>query len=398
MNAHEVLYRLDITRQTLTKYVKNGIIKAEKKENGQYEYDDESVYKLLNERKNSDTKVISWSPATSWFRDDYSPGTLISGQSRIPFINKIATNCIEAGENPIIFDLRGNLKDLYNNPDVKVIKIKDLKRGAFNPFTFYDTPAFYDILDIVKILYGEEIEVSNEANLIQAINDYMKIDNSKDIIGFAKYLLNLENEFLLDVGKVLSTMENWKPATLITSSMTFTKSSNKTLDYGNILLNKPIIISFEDMSFSPIICEQTDCYLMSERISLAILYMLFEKLLNKLRYREDKLSTIMIDDVNILFQIKQLAYTFDKMIVYGKTCKKSLVVSTEDVTQLPKNIFDGMASKFIFRSNHKEIAYLGQILNFYYEDTNNHIDLYTLPDNVCVFYYPHNYNKLLKVY
>ena len=47
MKANEVLNLLRITRPTLTKYVKEGIIKTEKLPNGRYEYDTESVYAFL---------------------------------------------------------------------------------------------------------------------------------------------------------------------------------------------------------------------------------------------------------------------------------------------------------------------------------------------------------------
>lgn len=48
MKAKEVLQILKITRQTLTKYVKEGRVKVTVKGNGQYDYDSDSVYKLLN--------------------------------------------------------------------------------------------------------------------------------------------------------------------------------------------------------------------------------------------------------------------------------------------------------------------------------------------------------------
>lgn len=48
MKSSDVLRVLDITRPTLTKYVKTGIIKATTKPNGQYDYDEESVYAFLN--------------------------------------------------------------------------------------------------------------------------------------------------------------------------------------------------------------------------------------------------------------------------------------------------------------------------------------------------------------
>lgn len=48
MNSKEVLRVLGVTRQTLTKYVKEGTIKVETLPNGRYDYDDESVYKFFN--------------------------------------------------------------------------------------------------------------------------------------------------------------------------------------------------------------------------------------------------------------------------------------------------------------------------------------------------------------
>ena len=54
MKAKKVLKILAISRVTLYKYVKNGIIKVTKMENGYYDYDNESVMKFIgkNERKN----------------------------------------------------------------------------------------------------------------------------------------------------------------------------------------------------------------------------------------------------------------------------------------------------------------------------------------------------------
>lgn len=48
MKAKEVLQILKVTRQTLTKYVKEGRVKVTVKGNGQYDYDSDSVYTLLN--------------------------------------------------------------------------------------------------------------------------------------------------------------------------------------------------------------------------------------------------------------------------------------------------------------------------------------------------------------
>lgn len=48
MKSKEVLELLQITRPTLTKYVKEGLIKINILPNGRYDYDKDSVYKLFN--------------------------------------------------------------------------------------------------------------------------------------------------------------------------------------------------------------------------------------------------------------------------------------------------------------------------------------------------------------
>lgn len=48
LKSCDVLRILQITRPTLTKYVKEGKINVVKKGNGQYDYDEDSVYKMLN--------------------------------------------------------------------------------------------------------------------------------------------------------------------------------------------------------------------------------------------------------------------------------------------------------------------------------------------------------------
>ena len=55
MKSNKVLKLLNITRPTLSSYVKKGRLKATMQSNGYYNYDEESVYKILNkdiERKN----------------------------------------------------------------------------------------------------------------------------------------------------------------------------------------------------------------------------------------------------------------------------------------------------------------------------------------------------------
>ena len=67
MKAKEVLEKLNITRPTLTKYVKQGLVKVDSVINGQYNYNEESVDKLLDGNWNANTtsKTISLTNANT---------------------------------------------------------------------------------------------------------------------------------------------------------------------------------------------------------------------------------------------------------------------------------------------------------------------------------------------
>lgn len=51
MKAKKVIKLLQITRPTLCSYVKKGIVKVKELPNGYYEYDDDSIYKLIGVEK-----------------------------------------------------------------------------------------------------------------------------------------------------------------------------------------------------------------------------------------------------------------------------------------------------------------------------------------------------------
>ena len=48
IKSKDVLRLLQISRPTLTKYVKTGVISVDVLPNGQYDYNEEDVYKIIN--------------------------------------------------------------------------------------------------------------------------------------------------------------------------------------------------------------------------------------------------------------------------------------------------------------------------------------------------------------
>ena len=62
MKSKDVLKLINITRPTLTKYVKNKTILVDATINGQYVYNDDSVYALIGKHKNKEKRInISYS-------------------------------------------------------------------------------------------------------------------------------------------------------------------------------------------------------------------------------------------------------------------------------------------------------------------------------------------------
>ena len=59
MKSKEVLSLLRISRPTLTKYVKTGVVKVNKLPNGQYDYNADSVYQLLNKNVKRKTYIYA---------------------------------------------------------------------------------------------------------------------------------------------------------------------------------------------------------------------------------------------------------------------------------------------------------------------------------------------------
>ena len=62
MKSKEVLNLLKVTRPTLTKYVKTGLVQVDATVNGHYVYNDASVFALIGKKaKRHDREVVSYS-------------------------------------------------------------------------------------------------------------------------------------------------------------------------------------------------------------------------------------------------------------------------------------------------------------------------------------------------
>lgn len=88
MKAKEVLKLLNVTRNTLTKYVQMGLIKVSTTPTGRYIYDDDSVFAFIGLKKKRDNKLII----------SYSRVSTQSQKSQLKEqTNRIYNSCINLG-------------------------------------------------------------------------------------------------------------------------------------------------------------------------------------------------------------------------------------------------------------------------------------------------------------
>jgi predicted site-specific integrase-resolvase len=156
MKANEVLDRLGISRVTLCKYVKSGIIKADKLRNGQYNYDEESVYEFLGQKFNRKQKVnISYSRvSTQAQKDQLKEQTL-----------RIYNSCISKG-----IELDEQIEDIKSGMDAdrKGFQklIERVIKGEIGLLVIENkdrlTRFNFDTLQLIFKYYGTQIVVLND--------------------------------------------------------------------------------------------------------------------------------------------------------------------------------------------------------------------------------------------
>lgn len=156
MKANEVLDRLGISRVTLCKYVKSGIIKADKLGNGQYNYDEESVYEFLGQKFDRKQKVnVSYSRvSTQAQKDQLKEQTL-----------RIYNSCISKG-----IELDEQIEDIKSGMDAdrKGFQrlIERVIKGEIGLLVIENkdrlTRFNFDTLQLIFKYYGTQIIVLND--------------------------------------------------------------------------------------------------------------------------------------------------------------------------------------------------------------------------------------------
>ena len=164
MKAKEVLSVLQITRPTLTKYVKNGSIKVTVMGNGRYDYDADSVYKMLNKEIERKTYLYA-RVTTSKEKKDL--------ERQIAFLKVF---CIKNGY-PILSG--------------KVCRVITMYRDRITRIGF-------DFFSTVFKRYGCEIIVINEVGSEEL--DYIEIDKECNSL-LDCYCSSAKNKFLKSIEK-----------------------------------------------------------------------------------------------------------------------------------------------------------------------------------------------------
>ena len=174
MKASQVMEILNITRQTLTKYVHEGYIKVIVLPTGRYIYDDNSVYALVGlKKKKYNTKIISYARVST-----QSQKTQLKEQS-----HRIYESCVSRGisldeqvediKSGMSFDRPGFQKlcrdVISGNVEMIVIENKDrLMRFGYGMFE-----SFFKYFGTTILVLNEEI--SNKSYEQELTEDLISI-------------------------------------------------------------------------------------------------------------------------------------------------------------------------------------------------------------------------------
>jgi len=202
MKAKEVLRLLKITRPTLSKYISKGYIKGYKKENGQYEYEDSSIYKFLNKGKTR-KQVIYARVSTSKQKNDLE--RQIDYIEKYMFKNGIKINNVYSDISSGMNYNRNDFTKLMNDVmDYKIdtiyISYKDrFGRTAYNTieklFNSYGTKII-PISDIGVTKNTEKEFLDEIVSLIHSFSMKMYSSRRKKKLELIKQDLELESKII----------------------------------------------------------------------------------------------------------------------------------------------------------------------------------------------------------
>ena len=190
MKAKEVLSVLQITRPTLTKYVKNGSIKVTVMGNGRYDYDADSVYKMLN--KEIERKTYLYARVTT-SKEKKDLARQSSSLQVFLIKNRYQVHGIYQDiSSGISFEEREQFSLLFDEIlSGKVCRVITMYRDRITRIGF-------DFFSTVFKRYGCEIIVINEVGSEEL--DYIEIDKECNSL-LDCYCSSAKNKFLKSIEK-----------------------------------------------------------------------------------------------------------------------------------------------------------------------------------------------------
>lgn len=184
-----------VTRPTLTKYVKEGLIKVTTKGNGQYDYDSDSVYKLLNKDIERKTYIYARVSTTKQKKDLESQIQLLK---TFCFQNGYVLNGVYQDiASGISFEKRKEFFDLLEEVlagKVKrvIITYKDrLSRVGFELFSYLFTKHGCELIVMSEV-------GSTELDSDEVFDDVVHLLDSYSLTLYSKHKNKLIKELLED--------------------------------------------------------------------------------------------------------------------------------------------------------------------------------------------------------
>jgi len=198
MKSKEVLKILGITRTTLTSYVKTSKIKVIKKENGYYEYDDDSVYKFLgyNDRIN-----VAYARVSTYKQKNDLDNQILAINEYANENNIQIQNIFKEVASGIDMDRKEFLKVLDLVKQKKVNKVIITYKDRITRLSFSMIEQFFNSYGTKIIIINSQVENSNgllgeENEILEDIISLIHILSTKMYSNRRKRKLGIINEDL----------------------------------------------------------------------------------------------------------------------------------------------------------------------------------------------------------
>lgn len=289
--------------------------------------------------------TVTFSPTTA-IMENYPAGTVVIGRpgsGKTYFLLNIAANCMMTSTKIIFIDFKNDSLSLTNiDPNLKVLDINNIAKGAMNPFKVLNDIDTNTLMTIIKSLCGSltDSQINSVSPIVKdfVIANRRNLDNV-DFVDLTNYLYSSDNEDAQVVGTILKNHEDSAYGDLLFEPNEDTE--------GAKIENESQIISLLGMSIPN---QDSSKWNEEDKFTSAIFYIITKMLSQVLLEGSEKPVTLIIDESHIMYGNREMSDLVDRIMVLGRSLNVAVVLSSQNITHYPDDINQLVANKFMFGS------------------------------------------------